>query len=97
MENNKKEKLSIGKRMFHSLLEYAVSLLGGALFFYVSIGSSTLKHGMNDLYTLPLVSPPYTLLLKFSLTDPMSSILIDSDPIAEGRHLTASAFLLLSR
>ncbi|MBS0974914.1 hypothetical protein [Serratia rubidaea] len=33
MASDKKERLSIGKRMFHSFLEYAVSLLGGALFF----------------------------------------------------------------
>lgn len=96
MASDKKERLSIGKRMFHSFLEYAVSLLGGALVFYVSTGSSTLKHGMNDLYTLPLVLPLYTLLLKFCLNAPMSSVLSDSDPIAAGRGITASAFLSLS-
>ena len=96
MASDKKEKLSIGKRMFHSFLEYAFLCLAGHWFFYVSIGSSTLKHGMNDLYTLPLVSPLYTLLLKFCLNAPMSSVLSDAEPIAEGRGLTASAFLSLS-
>ncbi|WP_090136462.1 hypothetical protein [Kosakonia oryziphila] len=33
MADNKIKKLSFGKRVFHSFLEYAVSLLGGILVF----------------------------------------------------------------
>ncbi|AVJ18370.1 hypothetical protein CLM71_15100 [Serratia sp. MYb239] len=33
MGNDKKGKLPIGKRIFHSFLEYSVSLLGGVLVF----------------------------------------------------------------